>query len=125
MPAWIEAATASAIHAQRRTELDARGMLWAHRLRPRPAPVEATPLRSLTGAALSTAIVHLVDDEDVTWSSIADAPGLHRSYLSTKITTSGPRAPGPNEAQPPDAELRPSAGGPKAGAPRAGANRHR
>jgi len=73
------------IPAQRREELDARGMTW------RIAPVrdlhpdEAHTLRGLTGPELGAAIVRLADEEGVTQSSIAATLGMHRSYLNAKI----------------------------------------
>lgn len=78
---------AGSIPAQRRTALDARGMVW------RLAPArdlhagEGDRLRNLAGPALGAAVVQLVDEEGVTQSSIATALGIHPTYISTKIKT--------------------------------------
>lgn len=70
---------------QRKAELDRRGMVW----RTAPArditPAEAERLRATEAENLGKAIVQLLDEQNVTQSSIAEALGLHRSFLNTKI----------------------------------------
>ncbi|MET8855545.1 Helicase associated domain protein [Streptomyces sp. NPDC004579] len=73
---------------QRRQELDARGMVW--RIAPSTAPLskeQTATLRALSGVELGAAIVALIDGENVAQKTIAEALGVHRSYLNTKIHT--------------------------------------
>ncbi|MFJ5635087.1 Helicase associated domain protein [Streptomyces goshikiensis] len=72
------------VPAQRRAELDARGMVW--RLAPiRPVTDdEAAVLRTLTDEDLGREVTRLVD-EGVTQTSIAPVVGVAQHYLTTKI----------------------------------------
>lgn len=69
----------------RKAALDERGMVW--RLAPRRdiTPSESETLRKARGTDLGGEIVRLVDEEKVTQSSIAEALGVHRSFLNTKL----------------------------------------
>nr|WP_237532550.1 DEAD/DEAH box helicase [Streptomyces sp. SID8352] len=70
---------------ERRADLDSRGMVW------RAVPSRAITaeeqhcLQGLTGPELGAAILRLIDNEDVTQSSIAAALGMRRSALHTKL----------------------------------------
>lgn len=70
----------------RKAELDRRGMVW--RLAPTRdiTPTEGDSLRRLHGPERAREIIRLLD-EGVSQSSVADALGVHRSYLNTKIKT--------------------------------------
>lgn len=70
---------------ERKAALEERGMVW--RLAPSRdiTPSEGEALKRSRGADLGGEIVRLVDEEKVTQSSIAEALGVHRSFLNTKL----------------------------------------
>ncbi|CAL9636798.1 hypothetical protein SUDANB120_06228 (plasmid) [Streptomyces sp. enrichment culture] len=72
------------IPAQRRQELDRRGMLWRKAPSRSITPEEAAHLRTLSGEELAREIIRLADT-GATQSSMADALKTQRSTLNVKI----------------------------------------